>query len=85
MGKPPCGAEHGLALSLAYRSGEGGGLSLAQIVSTCLRGGYRRVDGGGTVRQVTDSHCLLLLRVWAPCFSGNSLKGAHREIDHSNS
>ncbi len=37
--------QYGLATSLAYPSGEGDGLLLAQIVSTCLRGGYRSVRG----------------------------------------
>ncbi len=35
----------GLAISLVYRSGEEGGLLLAQIVSTCIQGSYRRGRG----------------------------------------
>jgi hypothetical protein len=39
---------YGLAISLAYRSGEDSvGLLLAPMASTCLRGRYRR--GGGTL------------------------------------
>jgi hypothetical protein len=37
-----------LAISSAYRSGDGGGLLLAEIVSTCLCGSYRRGKGGDT-------------------------------------
>jgi hypothetical protein len=36
----------GYIVRLSQRGGEGGGLLLAQIVSTCLRGGYRMGGGG---------------------------------------
>jgi hypothetical protein len=45
---------YGLAISLDYRSGEGGGLLLAQIVTTCLRSCYRR--GGGDITSPCVIH-----------------------------
>jgi len=45
-----------LAISLAYLSGQRkGDLSLSQIASTCLRGGYRRGRGRQHPVKQTDT------------------------------
>jgi hypothetical protein len=41
---------YGYTCSSPIAAGRGGGLLLAQIVSTCLRGGYKMGGGGGGVR-----------------------------------
>jgi hypothetical protein len=39
----------GLAISLAYPSGEKGGLLLVHMKTTCLRGAYRKGGGESTL------------------------------------
>jgi hypothetical protein len=43
---------YGLAISLAYPSGEEGGVFLVQMIYTCLRCAYRK--GGGWVSNLFD-------------------------------